>query len=349
MEQENKQEKEVKISTIIFSVIIVVLLMIATLAAIIYLVNYKNPAIEKAEKIIPFPAAIIDGKQFITIAQMNENTRSVKNFYENQDFSKIGIRIDFSTEDGKKRLKIKEKEVLNKLIEDKQIEILSKKNNITIISKTVDENVKRKMSEYGSSQAAENNIKQLYGWGLDDFKEKIVKPDMYAEELEKIFMSQDKTRDEANEAINKAKKELDGKKDFNEVAKKYSKGATAQDGGELGWFANEQLIPELAEKVFEMKNGETSSIIESSLGFHIIKITDMKNENGTELARLSQIFYPKKTFGEWLKEQTKDMKVLIPLKDYYWDSENAIVEFKNQEMKDFEKSATENFQGDASI
>lgn len=350
MDKEKITEKQVKVSTIAYSLIVVVLFMVACLAAVIYFFNYRNPSIEKAEKIIPFPAAIVNNSQFVTIAQVNENTKSVKNFYENQDFSQIGMRVDFNTEDGKKRLKIKEKEVLNKLIENKQIEILAQKNGISINSKTVDENVKRKLEEYqGEEETAEQKIEKLYGWNLNDFKQKIVKPDMLADELKKIFESQDKTRDEAREAIAKAKKELDKEKNFSDVAKRFSKGATADMGGELGWFSKEQLIPELAAESFELEINKPSSIIESTLGFHIILVSDKKSENETDLVKLSQIFYPKKTFGEWLKEQTRDMEVRILLKDYYWDDQNSSVEFSSAELKEFEKKSQESFQGDASI
>lgn len=343
--------KKIKLPATLYSAVIVAVAGIFLAAALIYVFEANNRLTKFSEKFIPYPAAVINYKNFVTLNTLNSNLLSVKQFYENQDFSEVGLRVDFTTDDGKKRLKLREKELLNKMIEDKAIEILAKRNGITITAQSIDQNVERKLEEFGTKDDVENRLSKLYGWTLDDFKQKAVKPGMYQEELEKIILEQnkDKFSGAAREKIEKAARELNGKKDFSEVAKAYSDGSTAQDGGELGWFKKDQLVPEISSVAFSFDKGRRSDMIESELGFHIVEVEDKKTEGKEELVKIRQIFARKETFADWLDEQIKQMKIFIPLKEYNWNREKGMVEFSDEKMKEFEKSIMENFQGDASV
>jgi peptidyl-prolyl cis-trans isomerase D len=66
--------------------------------------------------------------------------------------------------------------------------------------------------------------------------------------------------------------------DFAELAKKYSEDeATAKEGGDLGFFQQGRMVPEFDRKVFSMSVGEISEPVKSQFGFHIIKLTDIRN------------------------------------------------------------------------
>ncbi len=54
------------------------------------------------------------------------------------------------------------------------------------------------------------------------------------------------------------------------VAKKYSDGPFGKHGGEVGWFQKNQLNPSLEEHAFKLKVAEISTIIETSMGFHLL-------------------------------------------------------------------------------
>jgi len=132
---------------------------------------------------------------------------SIRRFYENQDFSSLGLRFDFNTDDGKKRLKIREKELINKMIEDSAVEILAQERGINISKKTVKDNVDRKMDEYGNREIVGENLDNLYDWTIDDFKDKIVRPSLYKDALEKWL-----AENEGKEKNDKAKKTAQKKK-----------------------------------------------------------------------------------------------------------------------------------------
>ena len=61
---------------------------------------------------------------------------------------------------------------------------------------------------------------------------------------------------------------------FEDVAKKYSDGASAADGGQLGVFKRGQLAKELEDKTFAMKPGEVSGVIRTKQGYVILKVIE---------------------------------------------------------------------------
>lgn len=60
---------------------------------------------------------------------------------------------------------------------------------------------------------------------------------------------------------------------FEELAKKLSTDGAAAKGGDLGWFSKGSMIPEFEKVAFAMKENQTSDIVKTKFGFHIIKLT----------------------------------------------------------------------------
>jgi peptidyl-prolyl cis-trans isomerase D len=71
--------------------------------------------------------------------------------------------------------------------------------------------------------------------------------------------------------------QVKGGADFAELAKKVSEdeGSKAQ-GGDLNYFSRGRMVPEFEEAAFKMNAGETSDLVKSQFGFHIIRVVDKK-------------------------------------------------------------------------
>ena len=78
-----------------------------------------------------------------------------------------------------------------------------------------------------------------------------------------------KTEKEAQDVL--AQLKAGGK--FEDLAKKYSIDSAGAKGGDLGWFGKGAMIPEFEKTAFSMKEGETSGIVKTKFGYHIIKVT----------------------------------------------------------------------------
>ncbi|MFH1394960.1 MAG: peptidylprolyl isomerase [Candidatus Omnitrophota bacterium] len=64
--------------------------------------------------------------------------------------------------------------------------------------------------------------------------------------------------------------------DFEQLAKAKSVDPTARNGGDIGYFAKGQLMPKFEGACNELDIGETSGVVRTKLGYHIIKLTDRK-------------------------------------------------------------------------
>ena len=61
---------------------------------------------------------------------------------------------------------------------------------------------------------------------------------------------------------------------FEDLAKKFSDGPSAKDGGDLSYFKRGTLSKELEDRVFAMKEGEVSEGIRTKQGFVLLKVTE---------------------------------------------------------------------------
>ena len=67
--------------------------------------------------------------------------------------------------------------------------------------------------------------------------------------------------------------------DFAEMAKQKSKDpGAAAEGGDLGYFTKDQMVPEFAEQAFKMNKGDVSDPVKSQFGWHIIKVEDKRSK-----------------------------------------------------------------------
>jgi hypothetical protein len=67
-----------------------------------------------------------------------------------------------------------------------------------------------------------------------------------------------------------------GEETFEEVAAAYSADATAENGGDLGFFGRGTMAPAFEEAAFALEPGELSHAVETQFGFHIIRVDERR-------------------------------------------------------------------------
>lgn len=115
-------------------------------------------------------------------------------------------------------------------------------------------------------EVSDADVKKAY----DEFVGK--QPDVQQRRASHILME---TEAEAKAAI----KRLEEGADFAALAKELSTGPTGPKGGDLGYFAKADMVPEFAEAAFAMKKGDVSKEpVKTQFGYHVITVTDARTQ-----------------------------------------------------------------------
>jgi peptidyl-prolyl cis-trans isomerase C len=80
------------------------------------------------------------------------------------------------------------------------------------------------------------------------------------------------TEKDANDVLARLSK---GEK-FEDIAKQVSLDGSKDYGGDLGYFASEEMVPEFSKAAFNLKVGEISQPVKTDYGWHVIKVEDRK-------------------------------------------------------------------------
>lgn len=142
-----------------------------------------------------------------------------------------------------------------------------------------------------------------------------------------------KTEDEAKALIT----ELEGGKDFAELAKEKSTGPSGPKGGDLGWFPAKTMVAPFAEAVKGMEKGSISKTpVKTKFGFHIIKLEDKRDAKMPELKQLETRL--KKTLEQekmaaFVADLRKNADVKVMLDEGSESKEDTAAENKDTEKK----------------
>ena len=97
----------------------------------------------------------------------------------------------------------------------------------------------------------------------------------------------------AKEKARKIIKEIKGGADFGVKAMEHGTDGTRTRGGDLGWFSTGAMVKPFEDAVFgATKPGLLNDVVETSFGYHIIKVTDVKDNAAYKLAIVERTLGP---------------------------------------------------------
>ena len=216
------------------------------------------------------------------------------------------VRTTYTGQEYEDKLKAARAEFLDKIIEDRLILSEAKRKKVIVKDVEVDEMMTDVRNKFPSREIF---LKAIDDQGLtekklwDRFHDQVMTQKLVAYEVksrvsvspgeineyykahEADFAQGDRVRlqhilirvgarieEDAKAFADSLYEQIQQGKPFEELAKTYSEGTEAKDGGEMGWMEKGQLLGEIDEKVFSLGKGEVAAPIKSSLGFHIFKV-----------------------------------------------------------------------------
>lgn len=209
-----------------------------------------------------------------------------------------------------------EEVLLDQLISQEVLVQEAEKQDITVTEEDIDEELDYAMDQAGWSSEEFEEVLAAQGMTKDDLRD-LYRVSIVIDELiqQKVLDGIDITRDDVAEFFEQNKEEFtpsddevrashvlisteqreeeearaiaeevvekvqDGE-DFAQLVSEYSEDPSAeQNEGDLGFFTEDEMVPEFSEAVFSLnETGEISEPIKTDFGFHVIKLTDMRKE-----------------------------------------------------------------------
>ena len=249
--------------------------------------------------------------------------------------------------------------ILNRLVDNKLIEQQSKKSGIVVKDEDVMNAIKGllgqrhiEMDDFVKTLTREGSTLEAY---KQEVKERMVRQRLIRREIQsKILVSDEevgeyyklhredyegkeavrikqilllvpkgsdqKTRDAIRLNARDIRKRLLTAESFNLLAAQYSQGPAADSGGDVGFIERGQVLPEVEAAAFGMQIEDISDVIESPLGFHIIKVIDKKGAGLKPFPEVRQEIMAKiedqkmsQRFDQWLAELRKKSHIEIKL------------------------------------
>lgn len=246
-------------------------------------------------------AALVNGEPILLAEYERQMAR-----YE---ASMTSLGQDPNTSEGQAALVQARQQVLDWLIEQKLMEQAAAQAGITVSDQEVDAAIQSLIQEVG--QETFNQRLQSEGLALEQMREEL-RQEMIASRMVAQVVAQVPVRTEhiharhilvsTQEEAQRLLAQLQAGADFGTLAQTYSQDASTRDmGGDLGTFPRGILTSsEVEAAAFALQPGQTSGIVQSALGYHIIQVLDRipDMEISAENLRLLQ----DKAVRQWLDD-----------------------------------------------
>lgn len=217
---------------------------------------------------------------------------------------------------GDSQLKELKDSILDTLIGRELLYQESKKNNIKVESQAIDDELSRMKKMFSDETSFTSALSQM-GFSEQSLKSQIEKGLMVQklvekECAEKINISEKESKEfydnhpemfkqpeqvkashilvkteagadqaakeAAHKKIESIQKQLKEGKEFADLAKEYSDCPSKEKGGDLGYFRRGEMVKPFEDTAFSIAPGVVSDIVETTFGYHLIKVTDKKPE-----------------------------------------------------------------------
>lgn len=281
----------------------------------LYRYQWNGGVSQVVTKVLPYPAAIVNGR-VIRWSDFQEDLTVLRQFYEDERKRAAPGSAFPSEEEMKTR-------VLDRMIKDQLAAELADRYGITVTSEDVKKTYEGTILDQaaldtttGKARAearAADTLQQLYGLRPAQFQNRILHPFLVRQRLEAAVTQDDALNAEKRKKAEEALAELQAGKAFKDVAIAYSEDPNvATTFGDRGLIGSGLLPKEVEDAAFALKAGETSEVIKSVFGYHVLRVTDRQEKDGkVEKVRLYEILVKPIQLDDYLEAQKKTASIIL--------------------------------------
>jgi parvulin-like peptidyl-prolyl isomerase len=138
--------------------------------------------------------------------------------------------------------------------------------------------------------------------------------------LVKAKRGDEKSEQSARQKIESISEDIKSGSNFGEMAIKHSEDSLASKGGDLGYFAKNQIFGAFSVRAFDMEINEVTPVFKTGLGFHILKLTDIKEGKTMSLDKAKtkiEGILRKNKVGKATRKYVESLKQKSKIKMYF--------------------------------
>jgi foldase protein PrsA len=276
--------------------------------------NVAEPGgVEVALTLVTIPdqetIAVVNGEEISTAVYQEELERAL-------DSVTAQYAVDWNAPENRSLLPSFQEQVLDQVIDRVLLQQLASQEGLTATPEDVDAeiaDIQAQIQQDGSfadwdSFLAANNL-------TEELVRSLIADQILADGLAEIHGGSSlveqvnashilvETEETGQEVLDK----LDAGEDFGALAAEYSTDPGSKDqGGDLGWFPRGMMVPEFEAAAFALEPGETSGLVQSDFGFHIIRVHE-KEEREMDPALQAQV--QSQQFQAWFAAQRAEAEI----------------------------------------
>lgn len=252
-------------------------------------------------------AATVNGSP-ISVEDYQKQVTQVEAFFEQEG-------LDLESEEGRERLAQARRQVLEQMVDQELIRQAAVEMDVSISDAELESHIQEIIEQSGGQEQFSQSL-QATGASYDDFRQMLLDQLLSEAIFSAVTASIDSvaeqvharhillpTRERAEEVLTR----LQTGEDFAFLAGEYSEDVSSRErGGDMGFFPRSVMPPEVEDAAFSLDIGQTSEIIESPFGFHIIQVLEREER---EIA--VEIFenLRQQTFMQWLQGQRENSTI----------------------------------------
>jgi peptidyl-prolyl cis-trans isomerase C len=164
---------------------------------------------------------------------------------------------------------------IKKQLADAGIEMATVLQSQGLTAETMKERIASELAveKYAKAEVTEQKAEVYFNAHKAEFYEPKVKASHILIKFDPQGPAEEKKA--ANEKIAAIRQQIVGGADFGEAARQHSACPSKEQGGDLGFFAHDQMVKPFADAAFGLAPGDISQPVETQFGVHLIKVTEI--------------------------------------------------------------------------